>query len=197
MIKVISYYSPEYAKYAQRLTASLVRFSCDYQVVNMPKFRSWHDGVSFKPTYIMHAMDNFTSYDGVLWLDADCYLKRALPWDELAGADIAATRFRWSPSHKNEMLTGTLYFANNQKTRLLVEQWAGDTKKYSHSDTPEQDSLLYLVQTWGHSILFKDLGIDWTYIDDPLVKQQYPKADPIVVHTQASREVKKLGQAKA
>lgn len=193
MIKVISYYSPEYTKHAQRLTSSLIKYSIDYQCIGMPKFSSWHAGVSFKPTYIMNALDNFTNYDGVLWIDADAYLKRWIPWDELEGADVGATRFRWSPSHKNEMLTGTLYFANNAKVRMLVEQWVGETRKYAHSDTPEQDALLNLAHTWAQTILFKDLGIDWTYIDDPLVKQQYPKANPIIVHTQASREIKKLG----
>lgn len=192
-LHVISYFSPNYAVYAGKLAESLRRWSIPDQDVTLqpvPAFRSWHDGVSYKPLFIQQMLNQFTQCDGLLWLDADACLVRHLPLGELKGADIAASRFQWSPGHALELLTGTMFFAVNNKVRTLVGEWVEATKRYTYSDTPEQDSLLPLINAWKHTVAFEALPIEWAFIDDDRVRKQFPKAIPIVLHSQASRHTK-------
>jgi hypothetical protein len=188
--KLVSYFSPPYAKHAAKLIDSCHRWGVDHEVTPMKAFKNWHQGVSYKPTFIRRQLETFRNYDAILWVDADAYVVRRLPIDDLIGVDIAAAKFQWSPGHKQEILTGTMLFAVNNTVKLFTDQWAKDTKGFSHSDTPEQDSLIPLIASWRNTVSFKPLDIEWTWIHDERVKEQFPTSIPIIVHTQASRQVK-------
>jgi hypothetical protein len=192
-IQVISYYSPNYSLYAAKLAESLRRWgvlSTDITIQPVKAFRSWHDGVSRKPQFIYEMLEQFSNCPGVLWLDADAFAVRHVPWDVLQGADVAAAPFQWSPGHRLEILTGTMYFANNQKVKGFVREWARLTEKQTASDTPEQDALLPLIKSAKGSVAFEALNVEWAFIDDDRVREQYPKAIPIFMHSQASRQIK-------
>lgn len=188
--KVISYYSPRYSTHATHLRESCRRWDIDAEIVPVKEFRSWHDGVCAKPRFIAQQLEVFRSYDGVLWVDADAYFVRHIPWGDLKGADVAATRFQWSPGHRLELLTGTIFFANNSRVKALLYDWERETIKFTASDTPEQDSLVGLINNWRHSIMFEPLPIEWTWIDDQRVREQFPQAIPMIIHKQASRQIR-------
>ena len=190
--KVISYFSPEYKDHAQKLKESCSRWSLDAEVIPVKKFKSWKRGVMAKPRFILDALETYSAnYGGILWLDADAYVVRPVPFQELEGADVAATKFRWSEGHKLEVLTGTLFFAITQKVKLFCEAWVLETSKREYSDTPEQDALAALLPAWSSTINFKELSIEWTYIDDDKLKELYPKAIPMIKHSQASRKIRR------
>jgi hypothetical protein len=189
-VKVVSYYSPRYATHANQLRESCRRWDVDAEIVPVKEFRSWHDGVSAKPTFIARKLDLFSAYDGVMWVDADGYFVRPVPWGDLIGADVAATKFQWTPGHREEVLTGSIFFANNNRVKMLLQDWERETKKHTASDTPEQDALVPLLKSWKHSVMFQPLSIEWTWIDDERVKAQFPKSIPLIIHKQASRQVR-------
>lgn len=194
-IKAISYFSQdEYAAQAANLRMSCIKWSVEHEIVPKPPFQSWKHGVRHKPQFILDTMLAMahTAFDGFLWLDADATIERKLPLDQLDGVQLGASYFQWSKGHPVELLTGTMYFSNEEKTRIFVEEWVRNTALVPfHQETPEQTGLLAtLARGWGAQILFKDLGPEWTYIDDTMVKAMYPKANPIVKHHQFSRAFK-------
>jgi hypothetical protein len=188
--KLISYFSPSYAKHATKLIDSCHRWGIDHEVTKVQAFKNWQSGVMAKPAFIRRQMETFSNYDAVLWVDADAYVVRRLPIDDLIGADVACSRFQWTPSHKLEYLTGTMLFAINNATKLFVDQWVKETKAFTHSDTPEQDSLAKLIPTYKNMVGYRAMDIEWTWIHDERVKAQFPTAIPIIVHTQASRQTR-------
>jgi hypothetical protein len=191
-MQVISYFSPNYATHAAKLAESCKRWSIvpqDVTIQPVKAFKNWHQGVSFKPTFIRNTLEMLHQVDGVLWVDADGYFVRRPHFDDIKG-DVGGCRFQWSPNHKVELLTGTLFFRNNNRVKALLDEWIKATKKYSYSDTPEQDALLEMVGAWRHTVAFEPLPIEWAYIDDPMVKEQYPQAIPVIMHSQASRQIR-------
>ena len=196
-IRVISYYSPNYSIYAAKLAESLRRWGVlneDVAIEPVKPFRSWHDGVSYKPYFIRQAMERFTNCDGLLWMDADAYAVRHLPLDDFRGADVAAARFQWTPGHPLEILTGTMFFSMEPSrvnmVKAFVDEWVAATARFTASDTPEQDALRGVITAWKHLVMFEPLSVEWAYIDDERVKAQYPHAVPVVKHTQASRHIR-------
>jgi hypothetical protein len=160
----------------------------------VPPFGSWLQGVMYKPQFILNALNEIQhlGYDGILWTDADSVFVRKVPWLELEGAQLGYTRFQWSPAHKNEILTGTMYFANDAKVRALVEEWVKITPNFKHSDTPEQDAFAVLMGRWQGHVLLKNLSSEWATINDPEALKLYPKGSiPIVMHNQYSRTFRK------
>lgn len=193
-IKTISYFSTDgYATQAMKLRTSAEKYSVELDMTPVPPFGSWIQGVMYKPQFILNALNEirFLGYAGVLWTDADSTFVRKVPWGELEGAELGFTRFQWSPNHKQEILTGTMFFANTDRVRAMVEEWVKETTKYKGSDTPEQDSFLVVWERWKGQVFLKDMGCEWCFIDDPAVFKMYPKAIPIILHGQYSRVFRK------
>lgn len=190
-IKCISYFSPRYSSHASKLRESCHRWNVDAEIVPLKKeFRSWWDGVAYKPKFIGQMLETYSgSYDALLWVDADAYFVRPVPWGDLVG-DVAAAKFQWTPGHRVEILTGTMLFSINNRVKVLAAEWERETLRLTGSDTPEQDSLIPLIKGWTHSITFTPLNIEWTWIDDERVKEQFPMAIPLIIHKQASRQIR-------
>jgi hypothetical protein len=189
-VKVVSYYSPNYWPHAEKLIDSCKRWGLDYEINGVKPFASWHEGVSYKPKYLAQALSFFSHYDAILWIDADAVVVRHLPFDDYRGVDVAASKFQWSLQHKQEILTGTMLLATNVRVQMLLDQWVKDVKNFKHSDTPEQDALVPLINSWSTSINFRALDIEWTWIDDERVKDIYPGKIPAIIHKQASRQIR-------
>lgn len=194
-IKAISYYSRDaYEAEAMKLRESAHKYSVEIDMLPMPPFGSWEQGVMFKPQYIANKLLEIKGlgYDGLLWTDADSVFVRKVPWSELEGAQLGYTRFQWSPNHKNEILTGTMYFANDDKVRVLVDEWVRMTPNFKSSFTPEQDAFAVLMDRWKGLVFVKNLSSEWATINDPEAKKLYdPKSIPIVMHNQFSRTFRK------
>jgi len=191
-VQIISYFSPPYSTHAAKLAESCKRWSIQPQDVTIQPvkaFKNWHQGVCYKPTFIRNTLETLNQVDGVLWIDADGYFVRRPYFDDLKG-DVGGCRFQWSPMHKLEILSGTLFFRNNKQTKSFLDAWIKATTKYSHSDTPEQDALYETVDKWRGIIAFEPLPIEWAYIDHPALKELYPQAIPLIMHSQASRQIK-------
>lgn len=191
-IKIISFYTPNYAREAARLEASLNQFNLDY-TLDQASFGSWHEAVSHKPKFIMDFMNACLmggQYTGILWTDADSEVMRQPDLEELGGCDAAWHRFQRSPKHGEEFLTGTIYFAVNSLSRAFVRKWAEVTAAQKHNDTPEQ---LALQEVYGmhrnYPLVTRSLGPEWCYIFDDS-KAIYPDVKPVFQHYQASRRLK-------
>ena len=110
LIKAVAFTTNEYYRQQSvRLEKSLTKFGIPYQIERLEHPGSWHKAVSMKPAFIKRMLEE-TTLDGVLYLDADAEVVAPLDDGFLDMADIAFTRFKRSPEHPEEALTGTMFF---------------------------------------------------------------------------------------
>lgn len=184
---VVSFYTPRYADDAARLRASLLELAVPHRIAALSEFASWKDAVLHKPQHIAEELCALSAdFDGLLWTDADSILRRPLPMAELEACDLGLTRFRWTPGHQWELLSGTMFFRRCQVVYSLVNDWCKVTPKYRYTDTPEQVSMAEVLGK-RHDVRLGELSAEWCSIFDAEHGRGHR---PIFEHYQASRTKK-------
>jgi len=181
---------------ANQLIPSLDKIGLKYRVEAIENQGSWLKNVANKPLTILHTMEEYQSYN-ILSLDADC---EVLQFPKLLTEipeeyDIALHTLDWDTwyqnnSHVKEVLSGTVWFRNNDKMREFVREWYRRAKS---AEVWEQKVLAKLLEERKDTIKIYPLPLDYCYISTlPDGKAPHIKIDnPIVVHHQASRTLKK------
>lgn len=191
-IWIMSYFTDGsiYEHEAARLKASLEEFDiCKYVVHRAPACDTWGEAVRYKPAFIQEMLALFRHCDGVLYVDTDAAFLREPDFSVFEDCHFAAHHFKRSPHAQEEILTGTLYFANTPTVKEMIDDWIVETVRWKHSMTPEQDSLREILPRWQDQIIAKRLDPEWCWIYDdfPAV---YGQRMPIIEHYQASRKVR-------
>lgn len=192
MIKAVSFYTNGfYFRHALKLSESLVKHGVTYEILKQDA-ESWHDAVSRKPEFILKSL-KATNAEGLLWTDADSILERPIP--DIAPCDVGLVKWKRSPHHEEEILTGTMYFRNSEPVQALLEDWIDATPKYRHTNTPEQDSLKEVIQAYQSILNIQYLPVEWCFIFDDH-REMYPDAKAIFTHYQASRKFREMENGK-
>lgn len=189
IITVAYYTDDDYKLEMLNLQESLVHYRVMHLLREIESC-SWHKAVRYKPTFIRDCLRDFSEADGILYLDADAVVRRPLPMNDFKDCHFAAVWFRRNRHAKEEILTGTMFFANTPTTMSMVEQWVELTPQFRHSETPEQDALKVVWEQNQERLITKILHPGWCYIFDDF-KTLYPDMIPIVEHFQASRKYKR------
>jgi hypothetical protein len=184
--KVVSYYSPDYYLNADRLKCSLDKFGIDNELVSLPTFKNWLEGVRHKPHFLRSQL--LKSECPVVWLDADATVEKypAL-FDSFKDIDLAC-HFRCDKKYKNECLSGTIYLNHSIGAIALLDAWIAEQKK--DEMIWDQRSLQKAIES-THSYSLYRLPPQYTQIFDTM---SYA-GEPIILHHQASRDKDKTAQA--
>lgn len=189
-VRPVTFYTPgPYADHALALKQSANALGEDVELFRIEGLTSWHHAVCSKPLFILQQLQACQE-DGVLWLDADARFRAKPDFSILENIDVAACLFQRNKNAPEEVLTGTLYFANNAHVKSFVEQWCINTRKWrsANQDTPEQHSLKETLNS-DETIRFLDLPKSWVYIE-PDFQELYPDLTPVISHLQASRTLR-------
>lgn len=188
-IQVVAYFTAgAYAEEAARLRESLDELGMDYRLYPLAGNHTWSSAVGWKPNFIAECLYNLPAeYAGILYTDADSVFKRIPAWEIFDPCDLAFHRFKRSPNHPLEYLTGTMYFKRTDAVIAFVDEWVKATPAYAGTFTPEQDSLKAVFGKHKRELVYIDPGPElcWIWDDFP---QIYGKRNPVVVHYQASRK---------
>lgn len=169
-----------YAVEAERLASSLQRLGLDYRIDEVPSRGSWDRNILITPEYIRDVM---AQTDGpVLYVDADAEFHDVPVFD--GGYDVHVHYL-----HGRELLDGTLWLANNDVSRDLVDQWCSEVRVGEW----EQLTLQRILER-RHDVRVKRLGPEYCFIYDTS-RQHYPGVEPIIEHHQASRRLKREVQS--
>jgi hypothetical protein len=187
--------SPYEVLLASQLLPSLDKIGLKYHIEVMENRGSWLKNVAQKPLALLHTMEKYPSFN-VVSLDADCEvfsfpkLFTEIPEEY----DMALHILDWDSwyqytSHVKEVLSGTVWVRNNEKTRQFVKEWylLADT-----ADMWEQKCLQRLIDTKKDIKIF-ELPLEYCYIKTlPDGKEPHIKIDnPVILHHQASRKFRK------
>ena len=190
--RVISFYTTGtgYEEEIKSLEESLIRFGVDYHFFPCEPKGSWRENLNYKSWCISEAFNMFPDQD-IVFIDADGIMRKyPILFDKLSETkeyDVAATFHKYAPrsGDADELLSGTLWFPNNQKGKDLVDAW--HKVGLENPNIRHQKCLRHAIdglQNNGYNINVYRMPFEYTYVFD----YRYPvKRQPIIEHFQASR----------
>jgi hypothetical protein len=189
---VIAYYTAktDYAFEARRLIDSIELLGLSYDVREIYSLGSWQANTHFKAEFLQSMAREYRDRR-LLYLDADAVIrKEPILLDEIV-TDIAVhyRKHLSAPDDKRyELLSGTIYLCPNSRSLGLLDRWIAENRE--HPDPWDQVNLAEAIRNTPELHVF-ELPPEYTFIFDTM-RQEYPDADPVIEHFQASRRLKYL-----
>lgn len=177
---VVSFFTKDtpYESLAELLRISCERFGVASIIEAREPLGSWERNCAMKAGFVREMRHRLRG--PILWVDADAHLAGSL--DDLCtlGADFGVHLLDgW------RMLSGTIFFDDTQAAVRLIDRWHERCQ-----DEPDIWDQIHLDLAWEDIAREHDLTTAW--LDERFVKifDRPSICDPIIVHTQASREHK-------
>lgn len=188
---IVSHYTIDtgYEQEVKNLIGTLKKFGLDYFIEPIKTLGSWRMNSNYCSRLVQKAMADYPDRD-ILRVDADARFDRCpklFEQNEWNNVDVGYVRysFKWI---RNELLGGTLFFANNPHVRWLVDEW---TKKCMvecpHAKNPVLLDKL-LKNEFKGKIKVKEMPPQYCKIFDHMSDIK----NGVIVHYQASRRFKKI-----
>ena len=188
-IKVIGYYTKNtlYETQAKNLIKSLNDLQLDHDIEGVVSTGTWQGNTRLKAKFIKRMLNKHPDYS-ILYVDADAIVRSEPELLYNLNCDVAVRweNFTWRP---NECLSGTIYMANNDKTKSLCDLWDSINKSNNNKKNLEQWNLGSAIDKMKDLKTF-NLPPEYTFIFD-LSRRLYKDAVPVIEHFQASRKVNK------
>jgi hypothetical protein len=189
---IVAYYTlnTPYEQEAEKLINSLNKLGLTHDVVGVPNLGNWQANTRFKAKFMQAMLDKHIGKN-LLYVDSDAIVhsKPVLFKDYEADIAVRWQDFRW---RENECLSGTIFMANNKKTRELCQRWQGiNESEGPNATTFEQwnlGSIIKQMESEG-KITSKNLPPEYTMIFDSM-RAMYPNVVPVIEHFQASRKLR-------
>jgi len=200
---VASFYTAKYEQEVKNLIDTCHMHDLDYSINELPDKGSWLANVWQKPNYILDTLNSTT--ESVLWVDADATIQDHLTLLPDPEADMMGVanwqRYHGYYTYRPDLWGlgrrpggvkplfirgGTLYFANNDNSRKMLDLWAGEAEGCILNGTASDPAITWAVRESG--INFQELPLSYCAIfdtdADTLAKAGQT---PVISHWQASR----------
>lgn len=151
----------------------------NYKIYPLISTHSWVKNAQLKARTILQALNELNT--DVLWVDIDAEIRGDISYFDNLKCDICCyyLKSKWDP---HELLSGTFYFANNDKVKNLVRDWVSLNDNNIEWD---QKNLQTLVDSRDiNKVIMPD---DYIVVDR--IYTQWQKVKQIkIYHKQASRK---------
>lgn len=165
-----------------------------YVIKPAKNYHNWTDNVAQKPLIISEILNEIDKDECLVMVDADAtVMKYPELFDTIPEpVDVAAHLLSWRQwyGHETEhyeLLSGTMFFRNNQKVLNLCQDWYEQAVQ-----TQEWEQTVLQRILVNHPINFYELPLSYCFIKSrpgglpPLVNEER-----IILHHQVSRELRK------
>ncbi len=181
---LVSGYTAGYSDLARRLVASIQKHGGGPTAWVRPysSSGSWVVNGHIKPDMLMAALLENSRRRPVAWVDADAEIvadPKGL--DSITGCDVAVCRL--SPK---EVLSGTVWFAPTPGAMWVLAAWQDECR--AHPEMWDQMALAKVLDGRRAPVKVGDLRPEFCFI--PGTSEALKKGVPVIVHHQASREVR-------
>ena len=185
-----------YEKEIEKLIESLEKFNLEYIIKDYESRKDWLKNIHYKPECILDVMNDFPNKN-IVYTDADSVIKQIPKLFFNTKADIMAHIRENRRNDKlfinGEMLSGTLYFANNERAIRFVKEWVIASNK-NIGEITEQHLLQMMFNNERHiklGIEFEPLPAEYCCI--PVLMNNIV---PVIEHHQLSRITRKWFKVK-
>ena len=185
--------------FLQSVMQSALKDNIEWKVVAVDNQGSWIKNVAQKPKVILEILNTMLEVGdtrALVFLDADSTIENfPILFNELSeNVDVALHYLDWQSWYRNginrkELLTGTMFFRNNERVRDLVQEWYDQAIK---TDLWEQQVLEKIIIRKNLTIY--EIPVEYCYIKTlPNGNKPHVICDnPVIVHHQVSRTLKRI-----
>lgn len=187
----------DYEKMADKfLIPSLKRHGLKHMVKARAKIGSWHRNVAEKPIIIREMLQEIHKDQCLVFVDVDCEFKKYPKlFEEIPiGYELAFHTLEWKTWYNRsncttkELLSGTLFLRNTQRIEWLCLNWYDEASRLNKWEQKALEKILT-----NHNVRCYNLPIEYCYVSSlPNKAKPHVKCDPVIVHHQASRRMKKV-----
>lgn len=137
----ISFYTPSYKPYGERLLRSLREFKVHFDVRAFQSRKSWNDSVRSKPAFFLRMLKEHPKAKALVWLDADAELRANPEVLFRLKCTMAAPVIHSIKRPEGRFQANTIYMANTLPMYGLLERWIRmmDAAKKETLHCPEQE----------------------------------------------------------
>jgi len=186
---VIAYFTKgnQYETLSENLSKSCSEFGIPLHLRPIDNLGTWEKNTHFKANFISECLSSFSQ--NLVYVDVDAVFRSYPILFKSLDCDIAyrTENFRW---RRNEALSGTIFLANNQRTKDFVKKWIeiNNVIKTNRMDpeTWEQKNMQRSLEVCKE-VRYQNLPPEYTFIFDHS-KRLHPNVTPIIEHFQASRK---------
>ena len=177
-----------YEKLAPKFKQSAVNAGIKEMIIDaVPNQKDWHRNTRLKARLIQKHLSVFIGiYDAVVFVDIDArFHSYPFLFDQLldTGFDFAAHFRNWRHA-RDELLSGTLFFRINKRTRDLVADWIELNRQ---NPTIWEQKNLQRAFKRAPTLKHANLPIEYCTIFDDSNRS---KIEPVIEHFQASRKLR-------
>lgn len=197
---VVSFFTVKtgYEKEIKKLKKSIEKFGYDYYIEGIDNQGSWDANTKYKSRLLLNSMKKRPNTELFMYVDADALIQREIPLDEITG-DLAVhykIRGRNGKWHKKKptMLSGTIFYKNNDKIKELFKVWHKENKRtkimakgvYVWKVCDQRNLQNAIENSSPKGLEIQKLGPEYCKIFDIMAFCK----NPIIEHFQASRRLK-------
>lgn len=176
-----------YEQEAGRLIASLRQYRIPYYIAPVQSKGDWYQNTQWKPTFVRQMLDKFNS-KSIVYVDVDAeFLAYPSLFDELdarsdvhVGVHLLDHIKRGRPHADFELLSGTIFFKNDNVARTIIDRWIEKCK--NAGKLWDQVALAEVLRGLPYYVLPEEYCTIFDYMNDVV--------HPVIRHYQASRRAK-------
>lgn len=181
---IVSFYTPEYKIYADKMRQSAQKFGFETDIIAIEKKGNWLKTIYSRANFVKSMLEKHKR--DVVWCDSDaCFLQYPELFNNFTaefGAHFLDTKKLYGGGYPRdvELLGGTMYFKYCKNTLRLVDNWILDNEKFPDMHL-SQWVLQETVKNWGGKIL--ELPPTYCQIFDSMASL----GEPVIEHYVKSR----------
>jgi hypothetical protein len=186
---IVAYFTKgtPYEEHVKKLIRSLNVFALPYDIKPIEDMGDWYSNMQYKPTFILEMLQKYPKRS-IVYVDVDAVFFRYPEYfnylDNQSSDEVAVHVLDHSQYGKNrnslELLRGTIYFRNTEKSSIIIREWIEECKK--DAKLWDQKALATVLENHSYHLL----PAEYTTIFDYMSSIKHP----VIKHFQASRQNK-------
>lgn len=186
---IVSFYTPEYKPYAEKMEQSAIKFGFDTDIIAVDKKGDWLKTVYSRANFVKSML--LKHKRSIVWIDSDAQILQYPDLFDNLEVDFAAhfldTKTLYGGGYPKDvdLLGGTMFFNYNEKTLKLVDDWISNNETM-----PKQQLSQWVLHETIKKFDGKILNLPPTYCQ--IFDSMAGLGEPVIEHYVKSRSFRNV-----